>query len=348
MTDLSDAYKQAGVDLHLVDTLKSGLKHKVRKTKRPEVLGDIGGFGGLFQLDLKKFKQPVLVSSVDGIGTKLKIAAALGKHDTLGFDLVNHCVNDVAVHGAEPLFFLDYIAMSKLRRETFEQLIDGIARACADAGCALIGGETAQMPDMYRAGEFDLVGCIVGCVEKSKLIDGSRVRAGDALVGFASSGLHTNGYSLARQILFAQLRVRLDDFSGELGCTFGEELMKTHRNYWPLVRKLQQRRANSVHALAHITGGGLVGNLPRVLPAQFSAKIFSNSWPVPPIFRLLQREGNISDAEMRQVFNLGVGLVAVVDKNFADAAQKIARSVKIPAFLIGEIVKKRGRHVEFS
>ncbi len=231
------AYTSSGVNIHLADTLKGGLKQKVRKTLRREVLGAIGGFGVLFALDLKKHKRPVLVSSMDGVGTKLKIAVALNKHDTVGQDLVNHCVNDIAVVGAEPLFFLDYIGMGELSPRVFNQVINGLVKACAEAGCALIGGETAQMPGMYSAGDYDLVSTIVGVVERDQMIDGSCIRPGDAIIGLASTGLHTNGYSLARQILFAQMRVRLDDYTSALGCTFGEELLKVHRNYWPIIQE---------------------------------------------------------------------------------------------------------------
>lgn len=345
----ADSYKQAGVDIGLADTLKSGLKHKVRKTLRPEVLGRIGGFGGLFALNLKKHSRPVLVSSVDGVGTKLKIAVAMNKHDTVGQDLVNHCVNDIAVLGAEPLFFLDYIGMGQLAPRVFNQLIDGIATACAETGCALIGGETAQLPGLYAPGDYDLVGCIVGVVDRQRLIDSSRIRPGDAIVGFASNGLHTNGYSLARQILFAQMRIRLDDYTSQLGCTFGEELLKVHRNYWPVIKKLTalSSQRSALHGIAHITGGGFYDNIPRVLPKNCAAVIRHGSWEVPAIFRLLQQGGGVSDEEMHRVFNMGIGMVAMVDPKAEPAVHKAAAKAGIRSYRIGQIRKgKREVRIE--
>jgi phosphoribosylformylglycinamidine cyclo-ligase len=330
-----DAYAGAGVNIHLADTLKAGLKQKVRKTRRPEVLGAIGGFGGLFALDTKRYKRPVLVSSMDGVGTKLKIAVALNKHDTVGQDLVNHCVNDIAVVGAEPLFFLDYIGMGKLEPRVFSQIIDGLVKACAEAGCALIGGETAQMPGMYSAGDYDLVSTIVGVVERGQIIDGSQIRPGDAIIGLASNGLHTNGYSLARQILFAQMRVRFDDYHGALGCTFGEELLKVHRNYWPVIRKIR----NSIHGAAHITGGGFYDNIPRVLPKNCRAVVRTGSWEVPVVFKLLQEGGGVTEEEMHRVFNMGIGMVLMVDPKSVVAIQKVASRAGVKSYLMGEIRK---------
>jgi phosphoribosylformylglycinamidine cyclo-ligase len=327
------------VNIHLADTLKGGLKHKVRKTLRREVLGSIGGFGGLFALDVKKHRHPVLVSSMDGVGTKLKIAVALNKHDTVGQDLVNHCVNDIAAVGAEPLFFLDYIGMGKLAPRVFGQIIDGLTKACKAAGCALIGGETAQMPGMYAAGDYDLVSTIVGVVERKQIINGSRIRPGDAIVGLASTGLHTNGYSLARQVLFAQMRVRLDDYDGTLGCTYGEELLKIHRNYWPVIRTLQRSHASTLHGIAHITGGGFYDNIPRVLPKHCRAVIRRGSWEALPIFKLLQHGGGISDEEMHRVFNMGIGMVLIVDPKSVTAVQRAAGKTGAKSYLIGEIRK---------
>jgi phosphoribosylformylglycinamidine cyclo-ligase len=342
-TPSADSYKSAGVDLSLADTLKGGLQDKVRKTLRREVLGVIGGFGGLFELNLKKHKRPVLVSSVDGVGTKLKIAVALNKHDTIGQDLVNHCVNDIAVLGAEPLYFHDYIGMGKLAPRVFNQVIDGLVNACAEAGCALIGGETAQLPGLYAAGDYDLVGCMVGVVDKERIIDGSRVKPGDAIVGLASTGLHTNGYSLARQILFAQMRVRLDDFTSDLGCTFGEELLKVHRNYWPVLKKLI---GPQLHGLAHITGGGFYDNIPRVLPKNCRAIIRNGSWDVLPIFKLLQEGSGVSDEEMHSVFNMGIGLVLIVDPKSVARVRNAAGKVGVKSYLIGEICRGKSE-VEF-
>ncbi len=340
------AYAGAGVNIQLADTLKGGLKQKVRKTLRREVLGSIGGFGGLFALDLKKHKRPVLVSSMDGVGTKLKIAVALNKHDTVGQDLVNHCVSDIATIGAEPLFFLDYIGMGELQPRVFGQLINGLVKACREAGCTLIGGETAQLPGMYAAGDYDLVSTIVGAVERDQIIDGSRIRPGDAIIGLASTGLHTNGYSLARQILFAQMRAQLDDYHSALGCTFGEELLKVHRNYWPVIQKIRNPRSeirNSIHGIAHITGGGFYDNIPRVLPKNCRAVIRSDSWTVLPIFKLLQGAGGVTDEEMHRVFNMGIGMVLIVDPQSAVAVQKVASRARVESYLIGEI--RRGKPV---
>jgi phosphoribosylformylglycinamidine cyclo-ligase len=332
-TPSADSYRTAGVDIHLADTLKRGLRDKVRKTHRREVLSAIGGFGGLFALDGKRYRHPVLVSSMDGVGTKLKIAVLMNRHDTVGQDLVNHCVNDIAVLGAEPLFFLDYIGMGKLSGKVFNEIIAGLAKACAAAGCALIGGETAQLPDMYRPGEYDLVGTIVGVAERDRIIDGSKIRPGDAVVGLASSGLHTNGYSLARHILFAQMRARLDDYTSRLGCTFGEELLKVHRNYWPVIKK--SRRV--LHGAAHITGGGFYDNIPRVLPKNCRAVIRAGSWEVPPIFKLLQEAGRVSDEEMYRVFNMGIGMVLIVGPKSVAAVQRLARQAGVKSCLIGAI-----------
>ncbi len=296
----------------------------------------------MFALDTKKYKQPVLVSSMDGVGTKLKIAVALNKHDTVGQDLVNHCVNDIAVLGAEPLFFLDYIGMGKLEPRVFEQLIKGLAKACAEAGCALIGGETAQLPGLYAAGDYDLVSTIVGVVERDQIIDGSRIRPGDAIIGLASTGLHTNGYSLARQILFAQMRVRLDDHDGTLGCTVGGELLKVHRNYWPIINELRATSyelRDSLHGVAHITGGGFYDNIPRVLPRNCMAFIRSGSWDVLPIFKLLQEGGGVTDEEMHRVFNMGIGMVLIVDPKSVPAVQRIASGAGVKSFVIGDIRK---------
>jgi phosphoribosylformylglycinamidine cyclo-ligase len=334
MTRSADSYKTAGVDVDLAATLKGSLKDKVRRTIRPEVLGGIGGFGGLFALDTKKYKRPVLVSSMDGVGTKLKIAVALNKHDTVGQDLVNHCVNDIAVLGAEPLFFLDYIGMGKLTPRVFNQIIAGLSKACAEAGCALIGGETAQMPGTYASGDYDLVSTIVGVVERDRIIDGRKIHPGDVILGLASTGLHTNGYSLARQILFAQMRVRLDDYCSQLGGTYGEELLKVHRNYRPVMAKL-----TGLHGAAHITGGGYYDNIPRVLPKNCTAVIRHGSWEVLPIFRLLQEGGSVSDEEMHRVFNMGIGMALILDPKAVAAAQKAAGKLGVRSYVIGEIRK---------
>ncbi|MCX7826411.1 MAG: phosphoribosylformylglycinamidine cyclo-ligase, partial [Verrucomicrobiae bacterium] len=311
----ASAYAKAGVNIALGDALKSRLPRLVARTRQPGCLGRIGNFGGLFEINTKQYRRPVLVSSTDGVGTKLKIAVLTGRHDTVGQDLVNHSVNDISVLGAKPLFFLDYIGMGKLEPAVFYQVITGLAKACAAAGCALIGGETAQLPDMYAVGEYDLAGTIVGIVERDRILDGKRIRPGDAIIGLASNGLHTNGYTLARRILLAEMRYRLDDHVAELGGTLADELLRVHRNYGPLIQKLRAPKspfAGAVHGCAHITGGGFTGNIPRVLPKTVDAVIRRGSWPVPPIFHILQQGGNVSDEEMHEVFNMGIGMVLIV------------------------------------
>src|ERR1051325_5307104 len=286
-------YAPAGVDIDLGNKVKATLPQLLASTHRREVLGKVGGFGGIFALDIKKYKQPVLVSSVDGVGTKLKLAFAMDRHDTVGQDLVNHCVNDIAVLGAEPLFFLYYIGTGKLKPRVFNEIIKGFALACSQNRCALIGGETAQMPGFYQRGEYDVSGTIVGVVEKSKILDGRTIRPGDAVIGLASNGLHTNGYSLARKILFERLKCKPKKYVTELRNTLGGELLKVHLSYSPLILSLLKRfnyqSRQVIGGLAHITGGGFVDNIPRVLPKNCDVVIRKGSWPVPPIFRLLQR-----------------------------------------------------------
>lgn len=300
------AYSLAGVDIGAADKAKELIKPLARSTYRPEVLADIGLFGGLFQFT--GYRDPVLVSSVDGVGTKLKISALLGKHDTIGADLVSHCVNDILACGAAPLFFLDYIAMGKLVPETVEKIVGGIAGACRDAGCALIGGETAEMPGVYETGDYDLAGFIVGAAEKSRLINGSSIVAGDVVLGLPSSGLHTNGYSLVRQVFgIARDPSPLHVFYRELGLTLGEALLEPHRCYYSELEDLLP----SIKGLAHITGGGFVGNLPRILPPGLAVHIEKQAWTVPPLFRLIQKKGGIEEAEMYRVFNMGIGMAIV-------------------------------------
>jgi phosphoribosylformylglycinamidine cyclo-ligase len=336
------AYAAAGVNITLGDKLKARLPQLVARTRQPGCLGKIGGFGGLFELDTKRYRRPVLVSSADGVGTKLKIAVMTGRHDTVGEDLVNHCVNDIAVLGSKPLYFLDYIGMGRLEPAVFHQLIAGLAKACAEAKCALIGGETAQLPDMYAPGEYDLAGTIVGVIERDRILDGSRICPGDALIGLPSNGLHTNGYTLARKILFGELGYRFDDRLEELGCTIADELLKVHRNYGPLILKLRDRKsplADALKGCAHITGGGFTGNIPRILPKNADAVIRRASWPVPPIFSILQSGGNVSDEEMHEVFNMGIGMVFVV---VAAKAEAVRRACGKGALFVGEIVKGKG------
>jgi phosphoribosylformylglycinamidine cyclo-ligase len=335
------AYAAAGVDIDLGNQVKATLPRLLASTHRREVLGKVGGFGGLFAFDAKKFRQPVLVSSADGVGTKLKIAFAMDRHDTVGQDLVNHCVNDIAVLGAEPLFFLDYIGTGRLQPRVFNQLISGFARACAENRCALIGGETAQMPGFYHKGEYDLSGTIIGVVEKSRLLDGRNIKPGDAVIGLASSGLHTNGYSLARKIFFEKMKLKPRAYVPALGNTIGDELLKVHVSYGPLVQRLLQKGV--VKGLAHITGGGFVDNIPRVLPKKCDVVIHKGSWDVPPIFQLLAAKGGVEESELYQVFNMGIGMTVIVAGDKADATLKFIRAQKQPAWLIGEVVRGAGK-----
>ena len=338
------AYARAGVDIDLGNQLKSGLPRMLRATHRPEVLGKVGGFGGLFALDTRKYRQPVLVSSVDGVGTKLKVAFALDRHDTIGQDLVNHCVNDIAVLGAEPLFFLDYLGTGKLEPRVFKDIIKGFAKACAENHCALIGGETAQMPGFYQPGEYDVSGTIVGVVEKSRMLDGKAIRAGDAVIGLASSGLHTNGYSLARQIFFDQMGLKPTSRVPELGNTIGDELLKVHVSYGPLIQKLLKKfnASPTIRGIAHITGGGFVDNIPRVLPKNCDVLIRKGTWDVPPIFELIRANGGVPEDELYQVFNMGIGMVLIVAADKADEVVRCIRGQKQKAWLIGQMVKGRG------
>ncbi|MHB1307647.1 MAG: phosphoribosylformylglycinamidine cyclo-ligase [Limisphaerales bacterium] len=341
------AYASAGVDLSLGNRVKSTLPALLASTHRSEVLGKVGGFGGLFALDTRRYPQPILVSSVDGVGTKLKVAFAMNRHDTIGHDLVNHCVNDIAVIGAEPLFFLDYLGTGKLQPKVFADVIKGFVTGCTENRCALIGGETAQMPGFYPAGEYDVSGTIVGVVDRSRMLDGPKsVRRGDALVGIESSGLHTNGYSLARKVFFEQLGLKPKTRVPELGGRIGDELLKVHVSYGPLVQSILKKfwlpgQATPIHAWAHITGGGFVDNIPRVLPPHLDATIRKGSWEIPPIFRLLAEQGRILDAEMYQVFNMGIGMVAIVDGERADAVLKAIRR-QHRAWIIGEVTRGQG------
>jgi phosphoribosylformylglycinamidine cyclo-ligase len=328
------AYAAAGVDVDLGNLVKSRIHGMVKDTHGPEVLGKIGGFGGLFRPDFRRFKDPVLVSSVDGVGTKLKLAFATGKHDTIGQDLVNHCINDIAVIGAKPLFFLDYIGAERLEPEVFEQILKGFSKACREGGCALVGGETAQMPGMYQRGEYDLAGTIVGVVDRPKLLDGSKIRKGDCILGMPSNGLHTNGYSLARKVLLDKMGLELSSKPAGLVKPLGEELLRVHKNYQPALAAL---KPGIVKGLAHITGGGLVDNLPRVLPSDCDAVIHTAAWKVPAIFNLIQSGGNVEAEEMYQVFNMGIGMAVVVREK--DAATVAA---ELKARLIGRIEKGTG------
>jgi phosphoribosylformylglycinamidine cyclo-ligase len=343
------AYARAGVDIDLGNKVKATLPMMLAATHRREVLGRVGGFGGLFALDVKKYRQPVLVSSVDGVGTKLKLAFAMDRHDTIGQDLVNHCVDDIAVLGAEPLFFLDYLGTGKLEPHVFTEVIKGFAKACAENKCMLIGGETAQMPGFYQKGEYDVSGTIVGVVEKSKMLNGQRdVKCGDVVIGIASSGLHTNGYSLARQIFFEKLKLKPKSRVAELGNRIGDELLKVHVSYGPLVQSLLKRfnskpgTRNGIRGLAHITGGGFVDNIPRVLPSKLDVVIRKGSWDMLPIFQMIVDKGGVPEAELYQVFNMGIGMTAIVAANQADAILRAIKATKHQAWIIGEVVKGRG------
>lgn len=342
------AYAAAGVDIDLGNKVKSTLPALLASTHRREVLGKVGGFGGLFALDTKKFKQPILVSSVDGVGTKLKIAFAMDRHDTIGEDLVNHCVNDIAVLGAEPLFFLDYLGTGKLEPHVFKEIIKGFVRGCAKNNCALIGGETAQMPGFYQAGEYDVSGTIVGVVDKTRMLNGQKtVKRGDVVIGIESSGLHTNGYSLGRKIFFDQLKLKPTSKVAELGTTIGEALLATHVTYGPLVQKLVKKfnvpgKPDAVKSFAHITGGGFVDNIPRVLPSKLDAVVYKGTWEMLPIFQIIQAKGGVDEAELYQVFNMGIGMVAIVSEEQTEAVLKLIRAEKHKAWVIGEITKGKG------
>jgi phosphoribosylformylglycinamidine cyclo-ligase len=340
------AYAAAGVDIDLGNRVKATLPQLLASTHRREVLGKVGGFGGLFALDVKKYREPILVSSVDGVGTKLKLAFALDKHDTIGADLVNHCVNDIAVLGAEPLFFLDYLGTGKLEPHVFTDIIKGFARACAENNCALIGGETAQMPGFYQKGEYDVSGTIVGVVEKSKMLNGQKtIRRGDVVIGIASSGLHTNGYSLGRKIFFEQLGYNHNDKVPGLKKSIGEELLKEHISYGPLVQKLLKKfngKSDLVRAFAHITGGGFVDNIPRVLPKSLDVVIKKGSWEMLPVFKIIAEQSGVPDDELYQVFNMGIGMVAIVSADKADAVLKFIKAQQHKAWIIGEVVKGKG------
>jgi phosphoribosylformylglycinamidine cyclo-ligase len=329
------AYAAAGVDIALGNRVKRGLQEKVKTTFGPEVLGRIGGFGGFFRLDLQGIRDPVLVSSVDGVGTKLKIAIALGRHDLIAQDLVNHCINDIAVTGAKPLFFLDYIGAERLDPSVFNQLISGFTKACQAGRCALIGGETAQLPDMYHRGEYDLAGCIVGIVDRGKIIDGSRIVPSDVLIGLPSNGLHTNGYSLARKVLLSEMRLDLGQKVDGIPKTLGEELLRVHKNYQPVLASIAPAR---VKGAAHITGGGLIDNLPRILPTTCDALIDTSSWKVPAIFRLIQQGGGIAFHEMLEVFNMGIGLVLVVARRYVQEVIQVTAGK-----VIGQITPGSGK-----
>jgi phosphoribosylformylglycinamidine cyclo-ligase len=341
-------YAAAGVDISSGDRAKQRIKMLARKTFNKHVLSEIGGFGGLFALDLEKFPQPVLVSSADGVGTKLKVAFELGIHHTVGADLVNHCVNDIAVQGATPLFFLDYLATGKLREQdsdTVETVVRGLSEACRANGCALIGGETAQMPGFYADGEYELAGTIVGCVNRPDIVTGEGIQIGDVLIGLPSNGLHTNGYSLARKLLFEIAHYGPDQYVNELKDKTGAALMRTHRSYLSVIKKLTARGSQAatdaplVRGMAHITGGGITENLPRILPRGTGAVVDLASWTVPPLFEHLQQLGNVEQDEMLRTFNMGIGLIVVVAAEQVKKAKAILNRANERHCIIGRIAR---------
>ncbi|MCI0527422.1 MAG: phosphoribosylformylglycinamidine cyclo-ligase [Nitrospira sp.] len=334
-------YKQAGVDIEAGDRFVNLIKPLVRKTFRPGVLTDLGGFGGLFRLSTRRYKDPVLVSGTDGVGTKLKVAFQMDRHGTVGIDLVAMCVNDVVVSGAEPIFFLDYLAMGHLEPQKSVEIMKGVVEGCQQAGCALIGGETAEMPSIYAEGEYDLAGFAVGVVEKAKIVDGRRVKVGDALIGLASSGLHSNGYSLVRKVIFDMAGLSIHDRISDLDRPLGEELLTPTRIYVKSILSLLKdvELARAIKGIAHITGGGITENLPRVFPSGCGALITRSSWEVPPIFGFLQHKGGIAEAEMYRTFNMGLGIILVVSRNKVTKLLAKAKRLGERAFLIGEVIR---------
>jgi phosphoribosylformylglycinamidine cyclo-ligase len=337
LSDKKSTYKDAGVDIDAGNTFVNLIKPLVKATSRPEVMADIGGFGGLFSLNTNKYTNPVLVSGTDGVGTKLKLAFMADKHDTVGIDLVAMCVNDIIVQGAEPLFFLDYLATGKLEPEKAAAIVKGISDGCVQAGCALIGGETAEMPGFYAEGEYDLAGFAVGVVERDSIVDGSSITVGNRLIGIASSGLHSNGFSLARKVIFERMGLDIHSTLPDLGRTVGEELLTPTRIYVKTVLNL--RRDFTINGIAHITGGGLLENIPRVLPQGCKAMIRRESWQIPAIFRLLQEAGNIEEAELFRTFNCGIGMVLAVPEKEAEEILIRLSGLNEQAFIIGEVAK---------
>ena len=333
-------YADAGVDISVAEEAKRRIRTMAGRTFRRGVLSSIGGFGALFELDRKRWRDPILVASADGVGTKLKIAFATGVHSTVGADILNHCVNDILTQGAEPLFFLDYLAMGKLDPRVVEQIIEGMSRAAKQAGCSLIGGETAEMPDFYAPGEYDLAGFIVGAVERSKRLESRLVRPGDTLLALPSSGLHTNGYSLARKLVFQVARLKADTYVAAVGNKIGAELLKPHRAYWPLLKNIVGK--GWLSGMAHITGGGITGNLPRVLPRNVRAVIELGSWPVLPIFRYLATLGKIEAGELLRTFNLGAGMILVVPPKYVRKVEAELRRRREKFYAIGHIETAAG------
>ena len=337
---LSNAYKHAGVDIEAGYESVARMKKHVSRTHRPEVIGALGGFGGMFDLSALSLNEPVLVSGTDGVGTKLLLAITMDKHDTIGIDCVAMCVNDIIAQGAEPLYFLDYIACGKAIPAKVEAIVKGIADGCEQAGCALIGGETAEMPGMYDVDEYDLAGFTVGAVEKSKLLDGSLVREGDVLIGLPSSGIHSNGYSLVRKVLLDESSMKLDQYIGELGCTLGEELLRPTRIYVNPV--LEALNTGFVHGISHITGGGFIENIPRMLPDGLGVEIEKGTWEVLPIFDLIQSIGSLQEKEMYSIFNMGIGMVLAVEAHRADELMNLFNQCGERAKKVGRVIRGEG------
>ena len=330
------SYRDAGVDIDAADEAVGRIKDIVGKTFDDHVLCDIGRFGAMYRFDPSDMDEPVLVSSVDGVGTKLKLAFMTGRHDTVGIDIVSHCVNDILVQGAKPLFFLDYLGVGKVEPDVIEEIVRGLANGCRYAGCALIGGEIAELPDMYRPGEYDIAGTIVGVVDRSKVVDGSKIRAGDKVLGFASTGLHTNGYTLARKICFEVAGLTCDDPMPGVGRTVGEILLEPHKTYAKIVQVLCQ--VVEVKGMSHVTGGGITDNLPRTLPEELGAEVDLDAWEALPVFEYLQKTGNVADLEMLRTFNMGMGFLLVVSPDEVDQALSAAEQAGEPLRVIGTVV----------
>ena len=330
-------YKSSGVDIDAGNETVRRIRRLAQATFTPGVLSDIGSFGGLFKIDTAAWTEPVLVSSADGVGTKLKIAFMTNRHRTIGADLVNHCVNDILVQGASPLFFLDYLATGRLSPDIAEQVVEGLAGACQANGCALLGGETAEMPGFYADGEYDVAGFIVGAVDRARIVDGRTIAAGDVLIGLPSSGLHTNGYSLARRIIFDELKLKADSHVPELGETVGEALLRTHRSYLNVIRPLLAR--GQIKGMAHITGGGITDNLPRVLPAGTAARVDRTTWRVPAIFRWIGESGRVPEYDLRRALNMGIGMILVVAPGHADAVRAdLLKAGEANSVVIGDVI----------
>jgi phosphoribosylformylglycinamidine cyclo-ligase len=330
-------YKDAGVDIDAANRATERIKKLARTTFNENVMSEIGSFGGMFNGVFADTREPVLVASCDGVGTKLKVAFASGVHDTIGYDLLAHCINDILAQGAKPLFFLDYIATGKLDPEVVAQIVEGLTRGCRESNCALLGGETAEMPGFYADGEYDIAGFIVGVVDRRRIINGSRITGGDLVIGLPSVGLHTNGYSLARKLLFDTASYQIDQRVPELGCTVGEELLKPHKNYLPSLERLIEHEA-VIKGLAHITGGGLVENIPRILPLNVDVAIKEGSWPMLPVFELMQKIGNVPREDMLRTFNLGIGMVVIISPQFRQFVEDQFNFARQEFYIIGEVV----------